>query len=158
MHPRLDDDKPYNNRITMDEKPYTANDNLPQIYKTSGGKEEKIYRTLEEKIADCFMVPGPGRVIILPDEFVYHGRLIIPKSAERAGTTGTVLKVGEGCTAPFSLNGTIRTIQPGDRVAYGTWTGTQFSFDQRPSYRVLAETDIASVITDKATKLLEVEA
>lgn len=153
--------------------PPQADRKLPQIYQTSGGKAEKEYKTLEEKIADCFLEPGPGRVIVLPDSFAYKGRLIIPETAKRTGTTGTVLKVGYGCSSMFANPGfpgkqkdtsapdyitEFRSLRPGDRVAYGTWTGIQFNFDQRPAYRVLADSEIATLVVGEATKLLEVEA
>lgn len=111
-------------------------------------------KSIDEEIKDCFMVPGPGRVVVLPDSFRYRGTLIIPDSGKRTGTTGRVLIVGDGDRPTF--NG--KPIEVKDRVAYGTWTGTQFSFDGRPSYRLLGFDEIASVITDDNVKLLDVEA
>jgi len=117
-------------------------------------------KTLEEQINECVMNPGPGRVIVAPDKFVYKGKLTIPDNAKRSGSTGVILKVGYHCTSQFFDDNlqAFRGLQPGDRVAYGTWTGTLFNFDQKPAYRVLADDDIATIVTDKAAKLLDVEA
>jgi co-chaperonin GroES (HSP10) len=137
------------------------NPNVPSVYTITGSSESKHYLTLEEKIADCFLEPGPGRVIVLPDTFVYHGKLIIPDNAKRAGTTATVLKVGVGCIAQFGASDGSNDkdfLKPGSRVVYGTWTGTQVNFDQRPAYRILHESEIVAVITGEATKLDSVEA
>lgn len=121
---------------------------------------EAAEKTLEELIAECPMSPGPCRVVVHPDRFKYRGRMIIPKTAERVGTTGIILKVGYGCECQFfdEKLQLFRELRPGDKVAYGTWTGTQFTFDQRPSYRVLAETEIATLLNQTHTKLLDVEA
>jgi co-chaperonin GroES (HSP10) len=117
-------------------------------------------KTLDEMITDCFMEPGPGRIVVQPDQFVYKGKMVVPKSAERKGTTGTVLKVGYDCNSTFFFpnEALYRPLRPGDRVAYGMWTGIEFIFDQRPSYRVLMDTEIATVLIGKATELLNVEA
>lgn len=126
----------------------------------SVGKGTAPTKSLDEMIADCFMEPGPGRIVVQPDQFVYKGKMVVPDNAKRTGTTGIVLKVGYGCDAQFldaNLGG-YRPLRPGDRVAYGTWTGIQFSFDQRPSYRVLMDSEIATILVGKATELLNVEA
>lgn len=125
-------------------------------------------KTLEELIKECFMNPGPKRVLVIPDKFRYRGKLIIPDNAERTGTTGTVLKVGYGCEAlfwdasfkidPDKPPGCFRVLQPGDKIAYGTWTGTQFTFDQRPSYRVLMDDEVTTLLDKDHTKLTMVDA
>lgn len=124
-------------------------------------------KTLDELITECFMNPGPGRVVVKPDIFKYKGKLTVPDESKRSGTTATVLAVGYGCNSMFwdkhlddgkGNIGGFRTLQPGDKVAYGTWTGTQFRFDQRPSYRILGDDEIATLLDKDATKLLDVEA
>jgi co-chaperonin GroES (HSP10) len=132
-------------------------------------KREEAELTLDAKIDDCYLEPGPGRVVVQPDAFKYKGHMIIPDNAKRNGTTGVVLKVGQGCTMEFwhpqteENDGTIspgmwRPLSPGDRVVYATWTGTALTFEGRPSYRVLAENEVCSLVINKTAKLLDVEA
>lgn len=144
-----------------------AGDNTETYHKRLGESfiegAEPPTKTLGEKIRECFINPGPGRVVVLPDIFTYRGKIFIPDNAKRAGTTGTVLKVGKELTLEFlhedpRCGPQMQLLQAGDKVVYGTWTGTQLSFDQRPSYRILSETEVLGVLSEEATKLLEVEA
>jgi hypothetical protein len=57
-------------------------------------------------------------------------------------------------------NGTraFRVLQEGDRVVYGTLTGTQLTFHNRPSYRILAENEVLALLNGQETELEAVEA
>ena len=148
------------NRITMEEEeaktrdlpedPANHRSKLPAYYTNPEVKE----KSLGTQIKECFMIPGSGLIVILEDKFEYKGKVLLPKTTERKGTTGVILKVGDGLIRTF--NGNI--LKQGDRIAYGTWTGTQFSFEGRPAYRVLGEMEVTCIITDAATELLNVEA
>jgi co-chaperonin GroES (HSP10) len=146
------------NRITMDESIGGASDptvtvtesKLPAFY----DKVEEKAKTLQELIDECFMVPGSGLVIVMPDKFEYKGKLTLPKTAERNGTTGIILKVGDLLIRTFNFE----ILKPGDRIAYGQWVGTQFSFQGRPSYRVLGEAEVTCIVKDPKAELLDVGA
>lgn len=115
---------------------------------------------LAANIDNCFLEPSPGRVIVLPDGFKYKGRMIIPDNAKRSGTAGTILKVGQGCCMEFYHEDKLwRPLAAGDRVVYGTWTGTALTFEGRPSYRILHENEVLAILVgNQETKLLDVEA
>jgi co-chaperonin GroES (HSP10) len=62
--------------------------------------------------------PAPNQVIVKYDAFVYKGKLVIPDTAKRLGTTGVVQAIG-----PF-----VDRCKVGDRVLWATFSGTQFHF------------------------------
>lgn len=131
--------------------------------------EKPQQKTLNEMIEDCFLEPGPGLIIVQPDDFTYRGKIFVPKTAQRTGQTGVIVKIGMNLTREFygdSLNvysedpvfKEYRLLKPGDHVVYGMWAGTQLLFENRPSYRILQEGEILSIVAIGATKLMGVEA
>src|SRR5215471_3983759 len=86
---------------TMETPEMIIDNKLPTVY-LSGSDNKKTYDSLQEMIDECFLFPGPNRVIVLEDKSVYLGKLIIPKTAERRTTTGIILRVGEGQPPSFA--------------------------------------------------------
>src|SRR6266699_2479841 len=62
---------------------------------------EEVELTIDAMINDCCLEPGPGRVVVQPDALRYKGRMIIPDTAKRNGTSGVILKVGQMCRLEF---------------------------------------------------------
>lgn len=98
----------------------------------------------------CFLRPAPGRCIILPDEFSYSGKLIIPDNAKRRGSTGRVVRINIADSGPESLS----ALWHGKRVVYGFYSGTPVKFSNRTAYIVIGYDEIlAEIASDEEMEL-----
>jgi chaperonin GroES len=87
------------------------------------------------------MKPIADRVIIKPapaDEKT-KGGLIIPDTAKEKPQRGEVVAVGPG------KDGNLMTVQPGDIVLYGKYSGQEISYEGQ-DYLIMREDDILCVI------------
>lgn len=87
------------------------------------------------------MKPIADRVIIKPapaDEKT-KGGLIIPDTAKEKPQRGEVIAVGPG------KDGNLMTVQPGDIVLYGKYSGQEISYEGQ-DYLIMREDDILCVI------------
>lgn len=74
--------------------------------------------------------------------------LIIPDTAKEKPMEGEIISIGTGIR---SENGTITAldVQPGDRVLFGKWAGTEIKIDGE-DFLVMKESDIMGVLETKA--------
>lgn len=76
------------------------------------------------------------------------GGIIIPDTVKEKPMEGEIVAVGsgtrteEGKIVPLDL-------QPGDRILFGKWSGTEIKLDGQ-DYLVMKETDVMGVFTAKA--------
>jgi co-chaperonin GroES (HSP10) len=82
-------------------------------------------------------VPSPGRLICKEDNFKYSGRLVIPESAQRRPTVGTIVGIGKGVDEMYVT---------GQRIVYGLYSGTVISFKGQPAIRVLGQDEILTIV------------
>jgi chaperonin GroES len=106
--------------------------------------EEKTM-TFEQHIANCFIEPKVGKIVIMEDAFTYSGRLVIPENAKRRPTTGRVMKIGEGVTG----------VKVGERVVYTQFGGTLIEFRNAPAYRILSPDEVLGEITKSDAELAD---
>jgi co-chaperonin GroES (HSP10) len=90
--------------------------------------------------------PNRGRILILEDRFVYHGRIAIPEVAQRRPTTGTIVAIGDDVPEGFAI---------GQRVVYGNFAGTGLRFKGQPLYRVLTPDEVLCFIEEGEAELIE---
>jgi len=112
---------------------------MTNVIATEGAKplSEKDVVQLEK---DCFITPvilPEGRLIVVQDNFVYSGRLVIPDTAKRRPTTGHVVRVSD-----IDVLGDLI----GKRIVFGMWSGTALDFKNRPSYRVLESREVLGIV------------
>lgn len=103
--------------------------------------EAKSDPSLEERVdKHQFLIPRPGRVVILNDRAVSRiGRIIVPDKAKRRPTSGRVVVVGDD----------VEGLKPGDRVVFPQFAGTLIGFKDMPApYLILGAEEIQAVITD----------
>lgn len=107
---------------------------------------EKPEKTLDQLIAECYIEPTFGRLVIIEDEFRYKGKMIIPETAKRKSTTGTILKMNlpKVDELPFII---------GDRILTGTYSGTMVEFDGVKTWRILSENEVLAIVNDKSARL-----
>ena len=86
------------------------------------------------------LLPKPGRVLVLEDEFNYQGNIIIPDKAKRRPTTGKIIAIGEGVTS----------CEIGEKIVYGLYSGTVVNFKGQPTYRVLGPEEILLSVEGEA--------
>jgi len=97
------------------------------------------------------MLPLGSRVLIRPhkQDTRYVGNLIIPQSASKVPTTGTVVALG------FALQDDIRReegngfgcpLREGDQVAYTQYGGIQFRMDDGKDLLVVHIDDIVAIL------------
>lgn len=91
-----------------------------------------------EKAEKLSLVPTPSRIIVEEDGFKYEGRVIIPETAQRRATTGTVKAVGENVTI----------VKVGDRILWAQFSGTVCNFRSHPAVRVLVEDEVLAIVKD----------
>jgi len=99
----------------------------------------KPKKTLNELIAECPLRPTPGRYVFLGDAFEYKGRMAIPDTAKRRGTTGIILKANP-------IEGEPALFQVGQRVLIGRYSGTLLEFENRPSWHIIQDAEILAWI------------
>lgn len=104
--------------------------------------------TTQRRINGCFIEPYGLRVIVERDGFKYGGKLIIPDKAQHKPTSGTVVAVPESGELDHLL---------GLRVVFGTWSGTELTFKNRPAYTSLSVEEVMGRIhgTNEDLELVE---
>lgn len=100
-------------------------------------------KTLEELIAECPIDPTPGRFVFKGDDFEYKGRMAIPDTAKRRGTTGIILKANP-------VEGQPDIFKVGQRVLIGRYSGTVIEFDGKPIYHIIQDAEILAWVTGEA--------
>jgi len=87
------------------------------------------------------LTPGLGKVIILREEPEKRsGSIIIPDTAQERPLEGIVVAV--------SPHDTIPTVEPGDRVYFGQYAGTNITIEDR-EYLIVVEKDIHCIIREE---------
>jgi co-chaperonin GroES (HSP10) len=99
-----------------------------------------------EKANQFFLTPIGRRFVVRPDTWNYKGRLVIPDTAKRKATTGTIIAEGESHD----------TLKIGDRVLYDMFSGSEMSFqrkgsDQEEHLRLLSFDEVMARINDEST-------
>lgn len=74
--------------------------------------------------------------------------IIIPDTAKEKPMEGEVISVGQGLRLENG-NVTPLDVQPGDRVLFGKWSGTEIKVDGH-DYLVMKESDIMGVLEKNA--------
>lgn len=93
-------------------------------------------RTVVKKSPGAHLKPLSNRIILDVDEFHYEGRLVIPDSAKRHPTTGTVIAIG-----PDVIN-----IKVGMRVLYAQLSGSTLVFQGKQDCKVVTEDEILCIL------------
>ena len=91
-----------------------------------------VVNTLMAKERTKILEPLPDRIIMKIDKFQYHGRLVIPQTAQRMPTTGVVESVGDR----------VKDVKVGDHIVVPVYSGTLVKFAGVAAYRVLDEREI----------------
>ena len=96
--------------------------------------------------------PLHDRVVVrrIEGEEKTKGGIIIPDTAKEKPQEGEVIAVGPGAR---DENGTVQPLdlQPGDRVLFGKWSGTEVKLDS-VDYLIMKESDIMGVLHETVTK------
>lgn len=96
--------------------------------------------------------PLHDRVVVkrLDEEAKTAGGIIIPDSAKEKPMEGEVLAVGTGTRKE---DGTVLPldVQPGDRVLFGKWSGTEVKLEGT-EYLIMKESDIMGIISSSSSK------
>lgn len=90
------------------------------------------------------IIPRPGRFLIQEDAFAYEGKILIPDTAKRRPSTGTIVAIGINTETDLVV---------GDRIIYPIYSGTGLRLrdtlnpgkDQTPM-RILTSDEILSKI------------
>ena len=90
--------------------------------------------------------PLSDRVVVepAPAEDVSSGGIILPDTAQEKPQQGTVVAAGPG-KASDSGKTVAMEVKKGDRVLYGKYSGTEFSFEGT-EYLIMRESDILAVL------------
>ena len=90
--------------------------------------------------------PLSDRVVVepAPAEDVSSGGIILPDTAQEKPQQGTVVAAGPG-KASDSGKTVAMEVKKGDRVLYGKYSGTEFSFEGT-DYIIMRESDILAVL------------
>ena len=90
--------------------------------------------------------PLSDRVVVepAPAEDVSSGGIILPDTAQEKPQQGTVVAAGPG-KASDSGKTVSMEVKKGDRVLYGKYSGTEFSFEGT-EYLIMRESDILAVL------------
>jgi co-chaperonin GroES (HSP10) len=94
--------------------------------------------TKETVLKQFFLYPTLGRIVVQEDGFKYGGQILIPETAKRRPTTGTIMAVGEDIEPS--------RFKVGDKVVYGLYSGTVLSFKGQPAFRVLNQDEILAIV------------
>ena len=96
--------------------------------------------------------PLHDRVVVrrIDAEEKTKGGIIIPDTAKEKPQEGEVIAVGPGVRGE---NGTVQLLdlQPGDRVLFGKWSGTEVRLDGE-DLLIMKESDIMGVIEQSAAQ------
>ena len=90
--------------------------------------------------------PLADRVVVEPAaaEEMSSGGIILPDTAQEKPQQGTIVATGPG---KVSDSGTLVTMElkKGDKILYGKYSGTEFSFEGT-DYLIMRESDILAIL------------
>ena len=90
--------------------------------------------------------PLDDRIVVEPAaaEEMSSGGIILPDTAQEKPQQGTIVATGPG---KVSDSGTLVTMElkKGDKILYGKYSGTEFSFEGT-DYLIMRESDILAVL------------
>ncbi|HIB26402.1 MAG TPA: co-chaperone GroES [Candidatus Marinimicrobia bacterium] len=90
--------------------------------------------------------PLADRVVVepAPAEDVSSGGIILPDTAQEKPQQGTVVATGPGKVSDAGKTVGME-VKKGDKILYGKYSGTEFSFDET-DYLIMRESDILAVL------------
>jgi chaperonin GroES len=90
--------------------------------------------------------PLSDRVVVeaVPAEDVSSGGIILPDTAQEKPQQGTIVAAGPGKVSDSGKTVAME-VKKGDRVLYGKYSGTEFSFEGT-EYLIMRESDILAVL------------
>ena len=90
--------------------------------------------------------PLSDRVVVepVPAEDVSTGGIILPDTAQEKPQQGTIVAAGPGKVSDSGKNVAME-VKKGDRILYGKYSGTEFSFEGT-EYLIMRESDILAVL------------
>ena len=90
--------------------------------------------------------PLSDRVVVeaVPAEDVSSGGIILPDTAQEKPQQGTIVAAGPGKVSDSGKTVAME-VKKGDRVLYGKYSGTEFSFEGT-DYLIMRESDILAVL------------
>ena len=90
--------------------------------------------------------PLADRVVVepVPAEDVSSGGIILPDTAQEKPQQSTVVAAGTGKVSD-SGNTVAMEVKKGDKVLYGKYSGTEFSFEGT-DYLIMKESDILAIL------------
>ena len=90
--------------------------------------------------------PLSDRVVVepAPAEDVSSGGIILPDTAQEKPQQGTIVAAGPGKVSDSGKT-VAREVKKGDRILYGKYSGTEFSFEGT-EYLIMRESDILAVL------------
>ena len=90
--------------------------------------------------------PLSDRVVVeaVPAEDVSSGGIILPDTAQEKPQQGTIVAAGPGKVSDSGKTVAME-VKKGDRILYGKYSGTEFSFEGT-EYLIMRESDILAVL------------
>ena len=90
--------------------------------------------------------PLSDRVVVepAPAEDVSSGGIILPDTAQEKPQQGTIVAAGPGKVSASGKTVAME-VKKGDRILYGKYSGTEFSFEGT-EYLIMRESDILAVL------------
>tara|TARA_B100000427_G_scaffold84394_2_gene69013 strand:- start:617 stop:907 length:291 start_codon:yes stop_codon:yes gene_type:complete len=90
--------------------------------------------------------PLSDRVVVepAPAEDVSSGGIILPDTAQEKPQQGTIVAAGPGKVSDSGKTIAME-VKKGDRILYGKYSGTEFSFEGT-EYLIMRESDILAVL------------
>ncbi len=90
--------------------------------------------------------PLSDRVVVepAPAEDVSSGGIILPDTAQEKPQQGTIIAAGPGKVSDSGKTVAME-VKKGDRILYGKYSGTEFSFEGT-EYLIMRESDILAVL------------
>ena len=90
--------------------------------------------------------PLSDRVVVepAPAEDVSSGGIILPDTAQEKPQQGTIVAAGPGKVSDSGKTVAME-VKKGDRILYGKYSGTEFSFEGT-EYLIMRESDILAVM------------
>ena len=90
--------------------------------------------------------PLSDRVVVepAPAEDVSSGGIILPDTAQEKPQQGTIVAAGPGKVSDSGKTVAME-VKKGDRILYGKYSGTEFSFEGT-DYLILRESDFLAVL------------
>ena len=90
--------------------------------------------------------PLSDRVVVepAPAEDMSSGGIILPDTAQEKPQQGTIIAAGPGKVSDSGKTVAME-VKKGDRILYGKYSGTEFSFEGT-DYLIMRESDILAVL------------